>query len=146
MKKEENKFSAGIAKALEGVTKSDVRSKICRDYIDFMEVKAKAKAEELSAKLKKKVRYAMYATSQTEDIALAYYTAPITAFKLRIMDIISTGSVSRASVALFDATVIKNESDSRIFLKDEDNDLYYMAALDDVMKNWKKADIIQKKN
>lgn len=137
-------YTQGLVKALEGITDISVKKEIMLGYVDYMHATGTEKAKQLSDKLNRKVRYALYTGTEKEDAALAYYTTPRTELKLRVTDIM-TQSPTRAAVALFDATVLKEESDKRIFEKDEDRDFFYLAALDDVVNQWRKADIAVKK-
>jgi hypothetical protein len=154
-------FNNGLVKALAGVKESAfntgsntpaeakklyvaARSKLMLDYMDFLHEKSEKIRAELQEKYKRKIRYSIYTTDETTEPCVVYYNSPPTDVKLRCTDI-AIQSITRAANALFMATVLKAESDSRVFKKDEDEDGFYLIALDDCFSHFKKADISVKK-
>ncbi len=90
---------------------------------------AEAKRLELEARYKGKVNAAILSMGKEDKPCVVYFSAATTFTKMQCMDL-SYQSPSKASAMLFDATVIKEASDARVFDRDNDNDAYYLGAID----------------
>lgn len=97
---------------------------------DFDQVYAEAelKRKELEAKHKCKVKAAIFRASVEDEPCVVYFKAATTFTKMQCMDL-AIQSPMKASAAMFDATVIKEESDARVFQRDNDEDTYYLSAI-----------------
>jgi hypothetical protein len=90
---------------------------------------AEAKRKQLEEKFKGKIRMAILATGLETEPCVVYFRAATTYTKMQCMDV-AMQSPMKASAMLFDATVIKESSDARVFDRDNDNDTYYLGAID----------------
>ncbi len=95
---------------------------------DSVSLPVNAKRKELEAKYKCKVNMAVLAGEKGEECCIVYFKAATTFTKMQCMDL-AIQSPMKASVTMFDATVIKEESDTRVFMQDNDNDTYYLGAV-----------------
>jgi hypothetical protein len=90
---------------------------------------AETKRKGLEEKFKSKVRMAVLATGLETEPCVVYFRAATTFTKMQCMDM-AMQSPMKASAMLFDATVIRESSDARVFERDNDNDAYYLGAID----------------
>lgn len=99
--------------------------------------KAEAKREELEKipGLKGKTKYGkvkvliLNGITVDEEPAIAYFATATTATKQKCIDLMQLGSFSKANEMYFDLTIIREESDKRFFMKDNDDDAYFLKAL-----------------
>lgn len=89
---------------------------------------AEAKRAELEQKYKSKVNMAVLAVSADEEPCIAYFRSATTFTKMQCIDL-SMQSPMKASATMFEATVIREATDPRVFRQDNDNDAYYLGAL-----------------
>ena len=100
--------------------------------IDFKAAYEKAETHriELEKKLNTKVKMAFLCVADnTVEPCVCYFRPATTMTKMACRDL-GYSSPSKAAARLFDATIIKEESDKRAFQQDNDNDQFYLAALD----------------
>lgn len=90
---------------------------------------AEAKRKELEEKYKSHIKMAVLSAGNDETPCVVYFRTATTFTKMQCMDL-SMQSPMKASAMLFDATVMRDVSDARVFERDNDNDLYYLGALD----------------
>lgn len=105
---------------------------------------AEAKRKQLEEKYKCKVKMAFLATSLDEEPCVVYFRTATTFTKTQCIDL-AEQSRSKAAERYFDATVIKEESDVRVFLRDNDDDVFYIGALDWCKQQITGASILVKK-
>lgn len=105
---------------------------------------AEAKRAQLEEKYKGKVKMAFLATSIDEEPCVVYFRTATTFTKTQCIDL-AEQSRSRAAERYFEATVIKEESDPRVFMRDNDDDVFYLGALDWCKKQILGASILIKK-
>lgn len=100
--------------------------------IDFAKVydDAEKKRIELEAKLKIKVKKLVLAAKPLSDEPCICFFRPATTYtKMQCRDLMYS-SPSKAAALLFDCTLIKEESDKRVLIQDNDEDYFYMGALE----------------
>jgi hypothetical protein len=90
---------------------------------------AEAKRAQLEAKYKCKVKMAFLAAPIDEKPCVAYFKTATTFTKTQCIDM-AEQSRSKAAERYFEATVLKEESDPRVFIRDNDDDVFYLGALD----------------
>ena len=101
----------------------EVTDPVLTDAIDA----AEAKRLELETSLGKKVK--MIALKGDEnDICFVYFLLATTETKKRCIDL-SYSSLTKAEDFYFTSCVIRDGSDARVFKKDNDEDVFYLAAL-----------------
>lgn len=107
---------------------------------------AEKKRIELEAKLKCKVKMAFLVNpSEGSEPCVCYFRVATTATKMKCRDLAVT-SPSKADSVLFEATIIREESDKRVFKQDDDEDDFYFAALEWCStQNGKAAAMVKKK-
>lgn len=92
-----------------------------------------AKADELSKKLSVNVLPIVFVDEDTQEQVIGFIKEPARFVKLRAMDKAMTAPMS-ASAELYDACVIKEESDARLYSDKPENDKYYMGATVEAFK------------
>lgn len=116
--------------------------------IDYKSAYEQAEKHRLSLeeKLKLKIKMAFLCVRDNSVEPCICYFRPATTFtKMQCRDL-SMISQSKADKALFEATIIKEESDKRVFDQDNDNDDFFFAALDwCTMQNQKASAYVKKK-
>lgn len=90
---------------------------------------AEAKRLQLEEKYKGKIKMAVLAAGLDTEPCVAYFRTATTFTKMQCIDL-SYQSPSRSAATYFDATIIREESDPRVFLKDNDEDVFYIGALE----------------
>ena len=89
---------------------------------------AETKKKQLEEKYKGKIKVAIFKASANDEPCVVYFRSANTFTKMQCMDM-TYQSPMKASRTLFDATVIKEESDPRVFMQDNDDDFYYLGAV-----------------
>jgi hypothetical protein len=90
---------------------------------------AETKRKELEEKLKGKVKMTILTTASDEKPCVVYFRTATTFTKMQCMDL-AYQSDSKASATMFEATVIREASDARVFQQNNDEDAYYLGALE----------------
>jgi hypothetical protein len=103
--------------------KAEDKKKLEQLYAD-----AETKRAQLAEKYKTKVKVAVFRTGAEDEPCVVYFKSATTFTKMQCMDM-AVQSPMKASRILFDATVIKEESDPRVFQQDNDEDFYYLGAI-----------------
>lgn len=114
---------------------------------DFQKVheEAEAKRKQLEERLKCKVKMSILTMPGDEEPCVVYFKTATTYTKMQCMDL-AFQSYSKASATLFEATVIREASDARVFQQNDDNDIYYLGALDVCLNSIMVArDVLKKK-
>jgi hypothetical protein len=98
--------------------------------LKMKQVKADAETQRnlLGEKYKTKVKVAIFRASAEDEPCVVYFEPASTFTKMQCMDM-AMQSPMKASRTLFEATVIKEESDPRVFQQDNDDDFYYLGAI-----------------
>jgi hypothetical protein len=112
---------------------------------DRVHEEAESKRIQLEEKYKCKVKMAILAMPGSEEPCVVYFKAATTYTKMQSMDL-AYQSFSKASATLFEATVIREDSDARVFVQNDDNDMYYLGALDFCLNAITVARDVLKKN
>ena len=97
--------------------------------IEKIYTEAEAKRKELEEKYKGKVKMAILSTAGGQEPCIVYFRTATTFTKMQCMDL-AYQSYSKASSTLFEATVIREASDVRVFQQNNDEDAYYLGALE----------------
>ncbi len=82
----------------------------------------------LEEKLKVKVKVAILTADANEEPCVVFFRTATTFTKMQCIDL-AMQSPMKASATMFDATVIREASDPRVFQMDNDNDAYYLGAI-----------------
>jgi hypothetical protein len=85
------------------------------------------KAEELSIKYNCNVTPIVFRDEEKNEDIVGFIKEPSRVLKLRVMDKAMTGAVTAAS-ELFDAIILKEESDKRFTSEESANDKYYLGG------------------
>jgi hypothetical protein len=96
--------------------------------IDQVYADAEAKRAQLEERLKSKVKVAILTAGADEEPCVVYFRAATTFTKMQCIDL-TLQSYMKASATMFEATVIRESSDPRVFQQDNDNDAYYLGAI-----------------
>lgn len=91
----------------------------------------KQKAEQLSAQHNCKVHPLVFQNPDTQEQVIGFLKEPPRIVKLRYMDKAMMGSAT-AGAEVIDAYLIKEESDSRIYVENSDFDSYYLGAIQEL--------------
>lgn len=106
---------------------------------------AEAKRVQLEEKYKSKIKMAVLSLGKNDNPCVVYFRTANTFTKMQCMDM-AMQSPMKASATLFDATVLKEASDARVFERDNDNDAYYLGAIDYCLEQIAVArDVLKKK-
>lgn len=92
----------------------------------------KQKAEQLSQQHKCNVIPLYFKVAQSEPV-VGFFKEPPRFMKLQIMDKISAMQGMTAASAALDAYLIREESDARIWDEKSENDVYYLAATQELL-------------
>lgn len=103
------------------------------------------KAEELSVKHGSKITPFVFKLDDDSPEVIGYIKQPSRAMKLRMMDKSITGSYTAAS-EVYDAIILKEESDPRLTSDAPENDVYYMGGVMEAYKTVEMAINTLKKN
>jgi hypothetical protein len=87
-----------------------------------------AKAAEISARLGVKVHPLIFRDEETSTDVIGFMREPNRVTKLRVLDKSITVGVFSASAELYDAVIIKEESDSRLFSELSSDDKLVLGA------------------
>lgn len=92
---------------------------------------AEQKAQALSEELKAKVHPLVFTTPQDETPVVGFIREPNRTIKLAVMDKFHTGFYSACDQAL-QACLLKEHSDPRIFSERQEDDVYYLGAVNEL--------------
>jgi hypothetical protein len=107
------------------MTKSTERTK----HLEQVYADAETDRKKLEEKYKGKVKVAVLTLNSEDEPCVVFFRTATTFTKMQCMDL-AYQSYSKASATLFDATVIREASDTRVFQQNDDNDAYYLGALE----------------
>ena len=99
-----------------------------KKQIDQVYAEAETKRQQLEERFKGKVKVAILTAGVEEEPCVVYFRAATTFTKMQCIDL-TLQSYMKASATMFEATVIREASDPRVFEQDNDNDAYYLGAL-----------------
>jgi len=106
------------------MTKSTEKAK----HLEQVYADAETDRLKLEDKLKCKVKVAILSSGADDEPCVVFFRTATTFTKMQCIDM-AMQSPMKASATMFDATVIREASDARVFQMDNDNDAYYLGAI-----------------
>lgn len=117
-----------MTKKTEETNELEQKTAHAKDETEQVYANVEAQRKQLEEKYKTKVRAAIFKASAEDAPCVAYFKSASTFTKMQCMDMAAQSPI-KASRTLFDSTVIREESDPRVFLQDNDDDFYYLGAV-----------------